>query len=288
MAQVTLSNGTHLYWLSFGTGNLRPYHPGKNDEPIDEQLVTNIKNAIRLGFTNIDTAEVYGSERTVGKAIKESGVPRDTLYIVTKILMNITDPEQDIKKSLERLGVSYIDQYLIHNPEFTQLGIPTTLKEAWQKLETLVDKGYTKSIGVSNFDIHYLEEVLSFARIKPIINQIEYHPSLQNDKLIEYSKKHGIATAAYGALAPLKSNDSSVKAAVEEIAKHHGKSPAQVLLRWARHKGIDIVVTFSRDEQRLKEYAGALEFSLTSDEVKRISEDGAKTHVKQYWTNFKK
>jgi diketogulonate reductase-like aldo/keto reductase len=166
-AHVSLSNGVTAYWLSFGTG--RASGNDRHEASIEEPLVDNIKLAINLGFTNIDTAERYGSERAVGKAIKESNLPREQLYIVTKIFAGVEDPEQDIKSSLARLGVEYVDQYLIHSPEFKKMmNLDISLKEVWQNLETLVDKGYTKSIGISNAEIHHLEEIISFARIKPV------------------------------------------------------------------------------------------------------------------------
>jgi diketogulonate reductase-like aldo/keto reductase len=270
--------------VGFGTGNLRPYYEGKNDEPIDEAYVDNIVQAIQAGFTHIDTAEVYGTEKTVARAIQKSGVPREKLFIITKIFPDLEDPEKALRASLKRLGVDYVDQYLIHTPFFEKLGVKNTRKSAWQTLEKLHDQGLAKSIGVSNFQVQHLNEILSFARIRPAINQIEYNPNLPQTELINYLKKHDIGFSVYGALAPLISGEhTALVDIVKEIADRHRKTPSQVLIKWSLQKGAKSIITSSRNESRIKELLNSSDFTLDESEVERISAEGQGSHVRKYW-----
>jgi diketogulonate reductase-like aldo/keto reductase len=270
--------------LAFGTGNTREYYVGKNEESIDEEYVKNIASAIRAGFCHIDTAESYGTERTVASAIKLSGVPREKLYITTKVLQHIEDPEAALHDSLHRLNVDYLDCYLIHNPYLEKFGKTITRKQAWQTLEKMKDKGLVKSIGVSNYQIKHLEELLQFARIKPAVNQIEFHPNLQQEELIDFMKKHDIAFSVYGALAPLISKDpQALIDTVQSIADKHHKTTTQVLIRWALQKGATTVVTSSTKDERIKELLDSTSFELSPDEVDAISKEGNTGAVRKYW-----
>jgi 2-dehydropantolactone reductase len=219
----------------------------------------------------------------VGAAIKESGIPRKDIFLTTKIFTNIGNPEQALSDSLKRLEVDYVDLYLVHAPFFSKATHGIDLKEAWQAVETLHDKGLAKNIGVSNFRVQDLEELLSFARLTPAVNQIEFNPYLQSPDLVSFCRKHGIVVEAYSPLAPLTVKPGGpVDPVIEEIAKKYNKSTGQVLLRWTAQLGV-IPVTTSGKETRQKEQLSIDSFELTEEEVKKIQEAGSALHFRKYW-----
>ena len=264
--------------LGFGTGTA--WYKSR-DAAFDRGTVDSIKTAIKLGYTHLDGAEVYNTESELGIAIKESGVPRDLLFITTKVQNNISDIKGAIAASLEKLQLDHVDLYLIHSPFFAKS--PEDLQHAWAEMEKVQKSGKAKSIGVSNFLADDIEAVLKTAEVVPSLNQIEFHPYLQHGDLVSFHKKHGIAVSAYGPLtAVTKAQPGPVDEAIERLAKKYGVTEGQISLRWVLDQGI-IPVTTSSKECRLKEYLGAISVEMTPEEVKEISTLGEKKHFRGFW-----
>ncbi|WWC67196.1 uncharacterized protein I206_101103 [Kwoniella pini CBS 10737] len=234
-----------------------------------------VSQAIDLGFDHLDTAQVYRNEEEVGQAIKESGLSRKDLWITTKWSgVDDKDPLTSVKESLEKLGIEYIDLYLIHHPRLTKGDIPGT----WKKLEELQKAGYVKSIGVSNFTKEDLQELLASATIKPVVNQILLHPYVikSTTPLLKYLKEQHIVPEGYSTLIPLTSKTGGpVDKPVNAIAKRLNVKPEQVLLAWSHAKDAVIVTTSSRKE-RLEGYLDVGDIKLTKEDVKAIDDAGAK------------
>jgi len=282
---VRLNNNTSIPAIAFGTGTA--WYVGDNNKPVNRALVDSINDAFKLGYTHIDCAEMYGTEREAGISIKESGIPREQLYITTKIFKNMPDPAKALQDSLDRMQLDYVDLYLIHAPFVEEMKIPTDIKTTWQGLEKLVEQGKTKSIGVSNFRVQDLKDLLSYAKIKPVVNQIELHPYVRSRDIVEFCKKNGIVLEAYTPLASLvHTQGGPVDAVVDQIAARLGRTAAQVLLRWNLQYG-DVVVTTSRQPDRLKEFLAIDEFELSNDDVHNILDAGAKHDFRKYWHEHK-
>jgi diketogulonate reductase-like aldo/keto reductase len=227
---------------------------------------------------------VYGNEEELGQAIKDSGVPREKLYITTKISgTKVQDTQQAFELSLKKLGLDYVDQYLIHAPYFANS--PEDLQAKWADLEAIHATGKAKSIGVSNFRKADLEAILKTAKIIPAINQIEYHPYLQHGDLIDFHRKHKIATSAYAPLtAVVKAKPGPLDQTYEQLARKYGVTPGEIALRWVIDQGI-VVLTTSASEQRLKAYQKVAQFKLTPKEVEEISEIGKQKNFRGFWQN---
>jgi len=267
--------------IGYGTGT--EWYTGDQNGPINHELVASIKLALSLGFTHLDAAEMYGTDKEIGVAINESGIPREKLFVTTKVYSGIQDPALSLNNSLARLKLDYVDLYLIHGPFFSGI----TIKEAWVKMEEVHKSGKAKAIGVSNFRPQDLDEILSIASVKPAVNQIEYNPYLQQPDIVAACHKHGIIVEAYGPLTPLfRKSGGPIDAVLHEIASAHKKTPSQILLRWSTQKG-NVVVTTSRNEGRLKDILDIFSFSLTNEEIKKIDEEGSKLQHRAFWTeNF--
>lgn len=229
---------------------------------------------------------VYGNEKEVGIAIKESGIPRAKLYITTKYdgSNKPLDIAESFEISLKNLGVEYIDQYLLHDPFFAS-GSTKKLQDAWAAMESLVASGKTRSIGVSNFSQKDLEAVLETAKVIPAINQIEYHPYLQHRDLIAFQKKHGIATSAYGPLtAVTKASPGPLDGTYAALAKKYGVTTGDIALRWVIDQGI-VALTTSSNEERLKGYQKIGELKLTPEEVEEIRIKGLGKNFRGFWNH---
>jgi diketogulonate reductase-like aldo/keto reductase len=218
----------------------------------------------------------------MGKGIKEAGIPREKLYITTKINgTKVQDTKQAFEESLQKLGVEYVDQYLVHAPFFAKSD--EDLQAKWADMEAIHASGKAKSIGVSNFLQKDLEVILKTAKIIPAINQIEYHPYLQHGDLIGFSKKHGIATSAYGPLtAAVRASPGPLDKTYERLAQKYGVSPGEIALRWVIDQGI-VALTTSASEQRLKDYQRVTQFKLTPEEVQEIAQIGKEKHFRAFW-----
>ncbi|MCM3304182.1 aldo/keto reductase [Priestia megaterium] len=256
---VTLHNGAKM--PGFGLGVFK----------VEEgpELVNAIKVAIKHGYRSIDTAAIYGNEEGVGQGIreglKEAGISRENVFVTSKIWNSDLGYEATIaayETSLKKLGLDYLDLYLIHWP------VEGKYKEAWRALETLYKEGKVKAIGVSNFQVHHLKDLMEDAEIKPVINQVEYHPRLTQKELQAFCEKHHIQLEAWSPLMQGELLDNEV---LTEIANKHNKSVAQVILRWDVQNGI-ITIPKSTKEHRIVENASIFDFELNKEEIERIDE----------------
>ncbi|KAF8590067.1 Aldo/keto reductase [Ramaria rubella] len=273
----SLSNGVKIPWIGFGSGTAL----------FNKDAEASATLAVQTGFKHLDGAQLYENEDTLGKAIGK--FPRGSLFITTKL--DILRPEETVrdslKISLKKLNVDYVDLWLIHNPTQHE----GNLKEVWKGCEEVYKEGLAKSIGVSNFTVKNLQEILEVATIKPHVNQIEFHPYVLKvtKPLLELHKRHGIVTESYGGLAPITTNpggpvDPVLETVQEAVQNRRGSTvtQAQVLIKWLQAKEI-VIVTTSFKESRLKEYLDAEHVpALTPEEVAVIDEAGAKAHYRRF------
>jgi diketogulonate reductase-like aldo/keto reductase len=226
---------------------------------------------------------VYHTESELGIAIAESSVARSSLFITTKVMKGIDNIAQSFEKSLKNLRLDYVDLYLIHAPFFAKS--EAELQAAWTELEVIKASGRAKSIGVSNFLPEHLLVILKTAKIRPSINQVEFHPYLQHQALQRFHKEQNIALAGYAPLtAVTKYRPGLLDKTYARLADKYKKTEGEIALRWVIDQGI-VVITTSQKESRMKEYLGALNFKLTPDEVKEIAELGKKKHIRAFWTD---
>lgn len=226
-----------------------------------------VSEALEVGYRHIDTAAIYGNEAGVGAAIAKSGIPRDELFITTKLWNDRHDgdaPNAAIAESLEKLGLERVDLYLVHWPTPAK----DNFVHAFAKLVELREAGLTRSIGVSNFLVEHLERVVDETGVVPAVNQIELHPAYQQRDVVAWSTERGIRTEAWGPLGQGK-YDLFGTPAVAEAAASHGVTPAQAVLRWHLQKGI-IVFPKSVRAERLRENLDVFGFTLTDAEVAAI------------------
>lgn len=256
-AATTLHNGTKMPWLGIGVFKVEE----------GSELVSAVKSAIKHGYRSIDTAAIYGNETSVGQAIhegiQETNLPREDLFVTSKVWNADLGYEATLaafETSLDKLGLEYLDLYLIHWP------VKGKYKEAWRALEKLYKDGRVKAIGVSNFQIHHLEDLMEEAEIKPMINQVEFHPYLTQKELITFCRAHDIQMEAWSPLMQGQLLDNPV---LQEIADKHGKTVAQVILRWDLQHGV-ITIPKSTKEHRIVENASVFDFELTKEEMDRI------------------
>ncbi|MCL5457184.1 aldo/keto reductase [Loigolactobacillus coryniformis] len=253
--EVTLNNGVKM--PQFGLGVF------KVDNAAD--IKNSIKWALADGYRLIDTAMIYQNEQWVGEAIKESGVPREDLFITSK-LWNSDRGYEGTKAafaaSLQRLGLDYLDLYLIHWPADGYV-------ESWRAMTDLYHEGKIRAIGVSNFEPHHIDDLLAHSDVVPVVDQIETHPLFQQKELHRYLANHQIVHEAWGPLGQGKSN-ILVDTVLTKIAAKYNKTTAQVVLRWHIDRGV-IVIPKSIHEQRLAENANIFDFALTDEEMQAIA-----------------
>lgn len=222
----------------------------------------------------------------MGIAIKESGIPREGLFVTTKVYSGVSDVVLALKRSLERLKLEYVDLFLVHSPFLPAEANGLPLATVWKAMEDVYQLGLAKAIGVSNFQISHLQEILSVAKVPPSVNQIEFNPYLQQPELVEFSKNNGLLLEAYAPLISLtKKVGGPLDPVVSKIAKRKGRSSSQVLLRWVIQNGV-LPLTTSGKAERQAELLQALNFELSAEEVTEISAAGKTLHHRQYWTNF--
>ncbi|KAF5651837.1 hypothetical protein F25303_3879 [Fusarium sp. NRRL 25303] len=277
---IKLNDGNEMPMIAYGLGTANFKKGGRTD--YDENAFNYTLNAIKSGFYHLDGASSYGNEQELGAAIRASGVPREKLYVVTKLSgWKKQDVQNAFDTSLKKLGLDYVDLYLIHAPFFAEK--PEDLQEAWATLELIKESGKTKSIGVSNFIQEHLEAILATAKIPPAINQIEYHPYLQHGNLIEYHRKNNIALSAYAPLtAIIRARPGPVDALYENLAKKHGVTEGDIALRWCIDQNI-VVITTSSSEERLRSYMrNVWSFKLTAEEIEGIAMMGKQKHFRAF------
>jgi len=251
---IALNDGNQIPQLGLGVFKVEP---GETERIVSE--------ALEVGYRHIDTAFIYHNEDGVGRAIAQSGIPRDELFITTKLWnTDHEDPRSAFEKSLDRLGLDRLDLYLIHWP-MPMLG---TALDAWRGMVQLVGAGLTDSIGVSNFEIEHLRELHEETGVVPAVNQIEVHPFHQRRDLRAYCQANGIAVEAWGPLAQGKS-DLLRRPAITNAGVAHSKSPAQVVLRWHVQQGT-IVIPKTTRKKRMLENADVFDFSLTEAQMAAI------------------
>jgi diketogulonate reductase-like aldo/keto reductase len=218
-----------------------------------------VRWALELGYRHIDTAQAYGNEESVGRALRDSGVPRAEVFITTKFFPAQEDPEAEAQRSLERLGVDQVDLYIIHWPQ----GGPTW---AWPGMERAQQAGYARSIGVSNFSVEELGEVLSIAQAPPVVNQIQFSPFKYRRKLLDACEEHKVALEAYS---PLGTGRHLSDERVRQLAERVGKTPAQVLLRWCVQRDL-VVIPKSTHRERIDENAQLFDFTLSPEQMAEL------------------
>ncbi|KAF8504476.1 Aldo/keto reductase [Russula emetica] len=262
---IPLNDGNAIPSIAFGTWTL-----GNGQGSIDQ-----VEQAFSVGFSHIDTAQVYGNEEEAGRALRESGLARKDVYITTKYSgLHGLDIETSIHNSLKMLGVEYVDLYLIHHPRLAQPDIPS----AWAEMEALKRAGLAKSIGVSNFGIDELSVLLASAKVKPVANQILLHPYVyaRQAPLLAYTASQGIVSEAYSALTPItRQPGGPVDKPVNEIAERLNATADQVLLAWVKAKGA-VAVTTSSKRSRLEGYFAAGDLELTVADIAAIDSAGEK------------
>lgn len=253
-----LANGVQMPWLGLGVFKVEE----------GPELVSAVREAITQGYRSVDTAAIYANEEGVGHGIREgleaAGIERGDLFITSKVWNSELGYESTLKaydESLRKLGLEYLDLYLIHWP------VEGKFKEAWRALETLYKAGRVKAIGVSNFQIHHLEELMKDAEIKPMVNQVEYHPRLTQLELIAFCKKHDIQLEAWS---PLMQGQLLEHKTLQEIATRHGKSVAQIIIRWDLQNGV-VTIPKSIKAHRIAENADVFDFELSPEDMQLIS-----------------
>jgi diketogulonate reductase-like aldo/keto reductase len=253
---VTLNNGIQMPQLGLGV-----YKVEEGQVAIDS-----VKKAIEVGYRSIDTAAIYKNERGVGQAIRESQVPREELFITTKVWnshQGYNKTLQAFDESMEKLGLDYLDLYLIHWP----MPKNDNYVETYHALEKLYEDGRVRSIGVSNFQIPHLEKLMANSKVKPVVNQVECHPFLTQKELKAFCEQHDIFIEAWSPL--MRGKEVLDHEGIKEIAEKYGKSPAQVIIRWHLQNNV-IVIPKSVTPARIEENFNVFDFSLTTDEIARI------------------
>jgi diketogulonate reductase-like aldo/keto reductase len=222
----------------------------------DAECVNAVRWALELGYRHIDTAQAYGNEESVGQGLRESGVPRDEVFITTKFFPARKDPAAEIERSVQRLGVDYVDLYIVHWPEGGPLW-------AWPGMERAHEAGRARSIGVSNFNVDELRQLLASATVPPVVNQVQFSPYEYRRALLDACRENAIALEAYS---PLGTGRHLRSDAVAVIAQRHSRTPAQVLLRWCVERDIPVIPK-STHRERIAENADVFDFSLSDDDL---------------------
>jgi diketogulonate reductase-like aldo/keto reductase len=218
-----------------------------------------VRWALEAGYRHIDTAQAYGNEESVGRAVRDSGVPREDVFITTKFYPRRKDPEAEAQRSLERLGMDVVDLYIIHWPE----GGPTW---AWDGMQRAQQSGYARSIGVSNFSVAELGELRAVADAQPTVNQIQFSPFAYRRGLLAACEEHDIAVEAYSPLGTGRHLDDG---AVAEIAGRLGRTPAQVLIRWCLERDL-VVLPKSSHRERIAQNAQVFDFTLSDADLQAL------------------
>jgi 2,5-diketo-D-gluconate reductase A len=253
---ITLNNGVEIPQLGFGVYQVKP-----------EETAQAVQTALEVGYRHIDTAEMYGNEAGVGEGIRNSGIPREEVFVTSKLNNGFHAHDDALKAfdgTLEALGSDYVDLFLIHWP---LPGIDVDFVETWKALEEVYASGRAKAIGVSNFSAHHLRKLHGETDVIPAVNQIEVHPYLAQDELRAFNAQHQIATEAWSPIAQGKVLDDP---AILRVAERYGKTASQVTLRWHVQRG-DIVFPKSVTRSRVEENFDVFGFELSADDMAAIT-----------------
>ena len=254
---ITLHDQTTIPQLGFGVFQVPP-----------DQTAKTVLNALEVGYRHIDTAQMYANEAGVGEAIATSGIPRDDLYITTKLNNGFHRPDdarRSLDESLARLGLDQVDLFLIHWP------LPTRYDgdyvTTWRTMAEFVEDGRARSVGVSNFEPAHLDRIISETGVVPVLNQVEVHPFFGNEEVRAACARHDIAVEAWAPIARGKVNDDDT---ITGIADRLGRTPAQVALRWHIQRG-DIVFPKTVNPERMRENFDIFDFELSDDDMSTIT-----------------
>jgi diketogulonate reductase-like aldo/keto reductase len=260
-----LNNGLKMPWLGFGVFQI-------ND---GQEVERAVRSALEIGYRSIDTATIYENERGVGKAIQESGIPREDIFLTTKVWNEDQRKKRAIEafeESLKRLGTEYVDLYLVHWP------VKDCYQETWQVMEKIYQSGRAKAIGVSKFLVHHLKDILLDSQIIPAVNQIEFHPFLIQPELLKFCQENKIQVEAWS---PLMQGQIVTEPIVQRMAEKYHKTPAQITLRWDLQHQV-VTIPKSTHSNRIAENAQIFDFELSQadmnvldalDEGKRVGPD---------------
>ncbi|NLX69963.1 MAG: aldo/keto reductase [Clostridiales bacterium] len=252
MRSITLNNQVQIPVIGYGVWK------------IEENIEECVSAALEYGYRHIDTAAAYGNEEGVGKAVRESGIPREEIFITTKLWnddMRANKTKEAFKRSLEKLGLDYVDLYLIHWP------VKDKYIDCYLEMEELYNEGLIRAIGVSNFLKHHLEPLLERCSVVPAVNQIQIHPRWTQTEYIEYLKQKNIAVEAYSPLGHGALLDNEI---IKEVAERYNKTAAQVIIRWHLQRGV-IVLPKTQTKERIKENIEVFDFELSDDDMNLIS-----------------
>jgi diketogulonate reductase-like aldo/keto reductase len=244
-----LADGNRIPMLGFGVWQV----------PNGPECVNAVRWALDLGYRHIDTAQAYGNEESVGRALLQSGLPREEVFITTKFHPKRENPAAEIEGSLERLGVDYVDLYIIHWPE----GGPTW---AWPGMERARERGRARSIGVSNFDVAELSALTEKATIAPVVNQVQFSPYEYRRALLDACRTSEVTLEAYS---PLGHGSHLSSETATRIARRLGRTPAQVLLRWCIERRVPLIAK-STHRERIAENAQVFDFALSDQDLAEL------------------
>jgi len=249
---LRLNNGVEVPALGLGTYKL-----------VGEAAYAPVRAALGCGYRHIDTASFYENEEAVGRAVRESGVPREEVFITSKVWNTEQGFEETLNafdRTLQRLGMDYLDLYLVHWP------VPGKRLETYRALERLYEEGRVRAVGVSNFTVRHLEELYGACQVMPAVNQVEMSPFLYQRELLEHCRGRNVLVTAFSPLARGQALGDPVLA---EVAARHRRSPAQVMIRWCLQKGM-AVIPRSADPAHIKENADVFDFSLDEEDMARL------------------
>ena len=251
---VELGNGVAIPWVGLGVFKSPP---GKETEQA-------VRWALEIGYRHVDTAAFYQNEQDVARGLKASGVPREKVFITTKVWNTDQGYDQTLKafdRSRKNLDLDVVDLYLVHWP------VRGKFTDTWKAMEKLLADGKVKAIGVSNFLVHHLEELMKSSSVRPVVNQVEFHPFLVQKELLDFDVKSGIRHQAWSPLTRGRRLDDPV---IAGIARKHGRTPAQVVLRWDLQLGV-VTIPKSVHRERILENSRLFDFQLDADDMARIT-----------------
>ncbi len=253
-SRVRLNNGVEMPWLGLGVFQSVP---GQETEQA-------VRWALELGYRHVDTAAFYDNEQDVGRALKDSGLARESVFITTKVWNADQGYESTLRafdRSRRKLGLDVLDLYLIHWP------VKGQIQDTWRALEKLYSQGKARAIGVSNFLVHHLQELAQAATVKPTVNQVEFHPFLVQQELLAYETSKGIRPEAW---APLTRTQGFGNPVITALAAKYGRTPAQIILRWDLQMGV-VTIPKSVHRERIEENSRLFDFALAPADVEKLT-----------------
>ena len=248
-----LNNGVEMPWLGLGVFQVMD----------GEQVEKSIHLALEAGYRSIDTAAIYRNERGVGQAIQSSGIPREEIFLTTKVWngdQRDSRIQPAFEESLKRLKTDYVDLYLVHWP------VKGHYQETWQEMEKIYETGRARAVGVSNFLVHHLKDILEMGQVVPAVNQIEFHPHLLQDDLLKFCKEKNIQAEAWS---PLMKGEIMEESTILALAAKYERTPAQITLRWNLQKEV-VTIPKSVTPSRIIENAKIFDFEISQEDMRRL------------------